>query len=45
MEDEGDLSKAEEYYLKAGKGKDAILMYIHNQNWEAAERIARYVLC
>ncbi|KAI1724366.1 intraflagellar transport protein osm-1 [Ditylenchus destructor] len=40
LEDEGDLSKAEEYYLKAGKGKDAILMYIHNQNWEAAERIA-----
>uniref|UniRef100_A0A915D9T4 IFT80/172/WDR35 TPR domain-containing protein n=1 Tax=Ditylenchus dipsaci TaxID=166011 RepID=A0A915D9T4_9BILA len=33
LEDEGN-------FLAAGKGKDAILMYIHNQNWEAAERIA-----
>lgn len=40
LEDEGDLEKAEEFYLKAGKGREAILMHTHNQNWEAAERIA-----
>lgn len=40
LEDVRDFGRAEEYYLKANKGREAILMHIHEKNWEAAERIA-----
>lgn len=40
LEDEGDLEKAEELFLKAGKSREAVSMHIHSQNWDAAERIA-----
>jgi len=30
--------------LLAGKAREAVIMRIHNRNWEAAERIAQYYL-
>uniref|UniRef100_A0A914KFL7 Uncharacterized protein n=1 Tax=Meloidogyne incognita TaxID=6306 RepID=A0A914KFL7_MELIC len=41
LEDEGELDKAEEQYLLAGKAREAVIMRMHNRNWEAAERIAQ----
>lgn len=43
LEDAGEFNQAEEYYLKAGKVKEAVLMHMHGQNWESAERIAKLV--
>ncbi|KAI6232370.1 Intraflagellar transport protein osm-1 [Aphelenchoides besseyi] len=40
LEDEGEYNRAEQFYLQAGKSREAVLMYIHNQQWEAAERLA-----
>ncbi|CAD5234656.1 unnamed protein product [Bursaphelenchus xylophilus] len=41
LEDEGDLRRAETFYLQAGKIREAVLMYIHSQEWIEAERLAR----
>uniref|UniRef100_A0A914PIN1 Uncharacterized protein n=1 Tax=Panagrolaimus davidi TaxID=227884 RepID=A0A914PIN1_9BILA len=40
LEDVGDFAKAEQFYLQANKAREAVLMYMHNQDWDAAERIA-----
>ncbi|PRP88103.1 intraflagellar transport protein [Planoprotostelium fungivorum] len=40
LEDEGRLSEAEAEFIKAGSAKDAIDMYIHNQDWVNAQRVA-----
>lgn len=40
LEDAGDFAKAEQFYLQANKAREAVLMYMHNQDWDAAERIA-----
>lgn len=40
LEDNGQFSEAEKQFIKANKPKEAISMYIHNQDWENAERIA-----
>ncbi|XP_025050082.1 intraflagellar transport protein 172 homolog [Alligator sinensis] len=40
LEDEGKFEEAEEEFVKAGKPKEAVLMYVHNQNWDAAQRVA-----
>lgn len=45
LEEEGEFEKAEMHYIKSGKPREAILMYIHDQNWESAERIAKYISC
>lgn len=33
------------YCYKIILGREAILMHMHNQNWEVAERIARFLNC
>ncbi|KAI9201990.1 uncharacterized protein BJ171DRAFT_584638 [Polychytrium aggregatum] len=40
LEDEGKFPEAEAAFILAGKPKEAILMYIHNENWDAALTVA-----
>ncbi|KAJ3089478.1 hypothetical protein HK102_006328 [Quaeritorhiza haematococci] len=40
LEDEGKFKEAENAFILAGKPKEAILMYIHNENWEEALSVA-----
>jgi intraflagellar transport protein 172 len=40
LEDEGKFKDAEAHFVKAGKPKEAVLMYVHAQDWEAATRVA-----
>ncbi|KAJ9575458.1 hypothetical protein L9F63_007663, partial [Diploptera punctata] len=40
LEDEGKFEEAEKEFVQAGKPKEAVLMYIHNQDWESAQRVA-----
>uniref|UniRef100_A0A2K5S7U6 Intraflagellar transport protein 172 homolog n=1 Tax=Cebus imitator TaxID=2715852 RepID=A0A2K5S7U6_CEBIM len=36
----GKLEEAEAEFIRAGKPKEAVLMFVHNQDWEAAQRVA-----
>ena len=40
LEDEGKFKEAEVQFIKAKKPKEAVLMYVHNQDWESAQRVA-----
>lgn len=40
LEDEGRFKESEEEFIQAAKPKEAIDMYLHNQDWPAAMRIA-----
>ncbi|KAI8999812.1 hypothetical protein BC832DRAFT_563653 [Gaertneriomyces semiglobifer] len=40
LEDEGRFKEAQQAFELAGKPKEAILMYIHNEDWDAALRVA-----
>ncbi|KAL0271339.1 UNVERIFIED_CONTAM: hypothetical protein PYX00_008457 [Menopon gallinae] len=40
LEDDGKFSEAEEHFIKAGKPKEAISMYIHMKMWDKAEQVA-----
>ena len=40
LEDEGRFKEAEDEFIKAGKPKEAIDMYVHQQDWDAAMRVA-----
>ncbi|XP_043460196.1 intraflagellar transport protein 172 homolog [Prionailurus bengalensis] len=40
LEDEGKFEEAEAEFIRAGKPKEAVLMFVHNQDWEAAQRVA-----
>uniref|UniRef100_W5NFZ6 Intraflagellar transport protein 172 homolog n=1 Tax=Lepisosteus oculatus TaxID=7918 RepID=W5NFZ6_LEPOC len=40
LEDEGRFTEAETEFIKAGKPKEAVLMYVHNQDWNSAQRVA-----
>ena len=40
MEDEGHFQSAEESFIKAGKPKEAVLMFIHQSDWPSAKRVA-----
>ncbi|KAJ8355794.1 hypothetical protein SKAU_G00185880 [Synaphobranchus kaupii] len=40
LEDEGKFAEAETEFIKAGKPKEAVLMYFHNQDWAGAQRVA-----
>ncbi|CAH0385245.1 unnamed protein product [Bemisia tabaci] len=40
LEDDGKFSEAEVQFFKANKPKEAVLMYVHNQDWTNAERVA-----
>nr|XP_032825685.1 intraflagellar transport protein 172 homolog [Petromyzon marinus] len=40
LEDEGKYKEAEVEFIKAGKPKEAILMYVHSQDWDSAQAVA-----
>ncbi|KAL7872215.1 hypothetical protein SRHO_G00071980 [Serrasalmus rhombeus] len=40
LEDEGKFNEAEVEFIKAGKPKEAVMMYIHIQDWSGAQRVA-----
>ena len=40
LEDEGKFKEAEVQFIKAKKPKEAVLMYVHNQDWDSAQRVA-----
>ena len=39
LEDEGKFQEAEIQFIKAKKPKEAVLMYVHNQDWESAQKV------
>jgi intraflagellar transport protein 172 len=41
-EDQGEFRQAEDAFVKAGKPREAIDMYIHQQDFEAAMRVAEH---
>ncbi|KAJ8945935.1 hypothetical protein NQ318_016763 [Aromia moschata] len=40
LEDDGKFAEAETEFIQAGRPKEAVLMYVHTQNWINALRIA-----
>ena len=40
LEDEGHFKKAEEHFIKGGKPKEAVMMYLHQSDFQTAHRIA-----
>ncbi|XP_024146740.1 intraflagellar transport protein 172 homolog [Oryzias melastigma] len=40
LEDEGKFPEAEVEFIRAGKPKEAVLMYVDNKDWANAERVA-----
>ncbi len=40
LEDEGKFDEAEGEFVAAGKPKEAVLMHVHQQNWDSAQRVA-----
>ncbi|XP_048583111.1 intraflagellar transport protein 172 homolog [Nematostella vectensis] len=40
LEDEGKYKEAEEQFVKASRPKEAVLMYVHNHDWDSAQRVA-----
>ncbi|XP_043216719.1 intraflagellar transport protein 172 homolog isoform X2 [Amphibalanus amphitrite] len=40
LEDDGKFPDAEEAFIRAGKPREAVLMYVHNQQWPSAQRVA-----
>ncbi|XP_070378558.1 intraflagellar transport protein 172 homolog [Dermacentor albipictus] len=40
LEDEGKFHEAEQEFIKANKPKEAVLMYVHNKDWDSARRVA-----
>ncbi|OWF38575.1 intraflagellar transport protein 172 homolog [Mizuhopecten yessoensis] len=40
LEDEGRFADAEREFIQAQKPKEAVLMYVHNQDWDSAQRVA-----
>ncbi|KAI9096123.1 hypothetical protein DFS34DRAFT_154359 [Phlyctochytrium arcticum] len=40
LEDEGKFKEAEQAFVLGGKPKEAILMYVHNEDWDAALAVA-----
>jgi len=40
LEDEGKFREAELQFIKAKKPKEAVLMFVHNQDWDSAQRVA-----
>ncbi|XP_011499324.1 PREDICTED: intraflagellar transport protein osm-1 [Ceratosolen solmsi marchali] len=41
LEDNGRFPEAEREFLKAGKAMEAVQMYIHTRDWQAAEDVAQ----
>ncbi|KAG7173582.1 Intraflagellar transport protein 172-like [Homarus americanus] len=40
LEDDGKYGEAESEFIQAVKPKEAVLMYVHAQDWESAQRVA-----
>ncbi|XP_076029417.1 intraflagellar transport protein Oseg2 isoform X2 [Oratosquilla oratoria] len=40
LEDDGKYQEAEGEFIQANKPKEAVLMYVHAQDWESAQRVA-----
>lgn len=40
LEDEGRFAEAEQEFIRAKKPKEAVLMYVHNRDWDNAQRVA-----
>lgn len=40
LSSQGKYEDAEKEFVNAGKPKEAVLMYVHQQDWEAAQRVA-----
>ena len=40
LEDDGKYAEAEKEFIDAGKPKEAVLMYVHAQDWENAQKVA-----
>ncbi|XP_050690071.1 intraflagellar transport protein 172 homolog [Eriocheir sinensis] len=40
LEDDGKYQEAESAFIQADKPKEAVLMYVHAQDWESAQRVA-----
>ncbi|RKP02229.1 hypothetical protein CXG81DRAFT_25089 [Caulochytrium protostelioides] len=40
LEDQGQFEEAEAAFVRAEKPREAILMYIHNEDWASAHRVA-----
>lgn len=40
LEDQMMFKEAEEKFLKAQKPREAVLMYVHQQDWDSAQRVA-----
>ncbi|XP_015905887.1 intraflagellar transport protein 172 homolog [Parasteatoda tepidariorum] len=40
LEDEMKFKEAELEFIQAQRPKEAVLMYVHNQDWESAQRVA-----
>ena len=43
LEDAGHFSEAEKEFIKAGRTMEAVQMYIHTRDWEAAEDVAQSI--
>lgn len=41
LEDEGQFAEAEKEFIRANKALEAVQMYIHTRDWEAAEEVAK----
>lgn len=37
---QGKYAEAEEEFVSGGKPKEAVLMYVHQQNWDGAQKVA-----
>lgn len=40
LSSQGKFAEAEEEFIRAGKPKEAVLMYVHQQDWDSAQRVA-----
>ena len=40
LSSQGKFVEAEEEFIRAGKPKEAVLMYVHQQDWDSAQRVA-----
>ena len=40
IEDDGNFKDAEDHFFGAETPKEAVLMYVHNQDWDSAQRVA-----
>ena len=40
LEEDGEYAEAETQFLAAGRAKEAVMMYLHRQDYDAAQRVA-----